>query len=196
MEFFKVKELMLNKLEAGLDNRLFYHCLSHTIDVIDSSERLAVAEGINEHDRLLLMTAAVFHDTGFLTTYRGHEEISCQLASQILPEYNYSFEDILKIHEMIMATQIPQSPKSILGQLLCDADLDYLGRDDFEPIANNLYKELIAYKFIQDEQQWNRIQLSFLDNHQYFSATAIKTREKKKQKNLDKIREIVACYDV
>jgi uncharacterized protein len=195
MEYFRIKNYVLNRLRKELDHKLTYHCVEHTMDVIEAVERLSKNEGIGSHDRTLLMTAAVFHDFGFLETYKGHEEISCIYAAKILPDYGYNPTDIKKIREMIMATQIPQSPKSILGELLCDADLDYLGTDRFEPIANNLFKELLAFNFIQSEEQWNRIQLSFLENHQYFTKSAIKTRDKKKQKNLDKIREIVACYN-
>jgi len=196
MQYTKVKNLIVNKLRKELDPRLTYHSVFHTLDVIDSVERLSLTEHVTDIERILLKTAAVFHDSGFLSTYKGHEEISCQYAIQILPGYGYRMEDISKIQEMILATQIPQSPKSLLGELLCDADLDYLGRDDFEPIANRLFNELISFNLLKDEQQWNKIQLGFIENHHYFTKTAIRSRERKKQRNLDKIRDIVACYNV
>ncbi|MBT3421508.1 MAG: phosphohydrolase [Bacteroidetes bacterium] len=195
MQYSQVKEYMLNKLKKELNHELYYHGVHHTIDVIASCKRLSESEGINANDLLLLQTAAVFHDSGFLETYKGHEEVSCRYAGEMLPGYGYRASDIEKICEMIMATQIPQSPKSFLSKILCDSDLDYLGRSDFDPISNGLYKELIAYNMVQDVKQWNRIQVSFLGNHNYFTKTAKDTREIKKQQKLDELKLIVASYD-
>ncbi len=187
---------MLNKLEKELNRELYYHGVHHSIDVIASCKRLSLSEGINDNDLMLLQTAAVFHDSGFLETYKGHEEVSCRFARDLLPGYGYTNKDIDKVLEMIRATQIPQSPKSFLSKILCDADLDYLGRNDFDPISHGLFKELIAYNMVQDEKQWNKIQVSFLSNHNYFTKTAKETREAKKQKKLDELKSIVASYDV
>ncbi|MFC2114610.1 HD domain-containing protein [Bacteroidota bacterium] len=186
---------MLRRLEKELNPELHYHGVHHTIDVIASCKRLCEAEGVNSSDMLLLQTAAVFHDSGFLQTYKGHEEVSCDYARDILPGYGYRADEIKHIREMIMATQIPQSPKSYLANILCDADLDYLGRNDFDPIAHSLYKELMAYNMIIDEKQWNMIQVSFLSNHIYFTKTAKESRESKKQQKLDELKAIVAGYD-
>jgi uncharacterized protein len=196
MQYSRIKEYMLKKLETELNPELYYHGVHHTIDVIESCQRLAEQEEVGQRDLTLLQTAAVFHDSGFLETYKGHEEVSCKYARKLLPGYAYRSEDIERICEMIMATQIPQSPKSFLAKILCDADLDYLGRNDFDPIANSLYKELIAYNMVQDEQQWNRIQVSFLGNHSYFTQTAKRTRDQKKQKKLNELKSIVAAYDI
>ena len=48
-----------------------------------------------------------------------------------------------------MATEIPQNPKTHLEMIMCDADLDYLGRYDFETISNNLYTEFLDFGFVR-----------------------------------------------
>ena len=146
--FTSIKQPILSRLENELDPRLGYHNLSHTLDVVEQAEVIAKQEKVNDkHDLLLLKTAAVFHDSGFLTVYKNHEEKSCEIASESLINV-FSEEDINKIRGMIMATKIPQTPHTLLEQIICDADLDYLGRNDFEPISRNLYKEFITYKVI------------------------------------------------
>ncbi|HPD65307.1 MAG TPA: HD domain-containing protein [Bacteroidia bacterium] len=195
MHYQKLEEFVLNKLRLELDPRLYYHGIHHTLDVLSACRKIGFSEGIHGDEMILLQTAALFHDLGFIRQYKGHEEVSCQLADDILPGFGYTRNHIQIVNEMIMATRIPQSPKSLLGQIICDADLDYLGRNDFEPIAHSLFKELMAFQLISGEEQWNRIQVSFISNHRYFTQTAISLREEKKQIQLKRLKEIVEAYD-
>src|SRR4030095_15950777 len=149
--FKSIKQPILSRLRNELDPRLGYHNLSHTLDVLQQAEVIAKQENVNDkHDLLLLKTAAVFHDSGFLFVYKNHEEKSCEIATESLRKV-FSEEDIKKVCGMIMATKIPQTPNTLLEQVICDADLDYLGRDDFEPISRNLHKEFIIFKIIPED---------------------------------------------
>ena len=168
---------------------LGYHNLSHTLDVLKQAEILARQEGVNDkHELLLLRTAAVFHDSGFLFVYKGHEERSCEIVSEDLRNV-FNDTDIKKICGMIMATKIPQSPNTLLEQIICDADLDYLGRTDFEPISNHLYKEFITFKIIPDNCIWDHIQIKFFESHRYFTKTATKKRNDIKLRHLAMLKE-------
>jgi hypothetical protein len=95
---------------------------------------------------------------------------------------------------MIMATKIPQTPNNLLEQIICDADLDYLGRTDFWDIGNKLFQELMSLNAIKSEQEWSRIQLVFLNQHQYFTDSAKNLRAVEKENHLQKIKHIVANY--
>jgi len=187
--FTSIKQPILLRLENELDPRLGYHNLSHTIDVMEQVEIIAKQEQINDkHDLLLLKTAAVFHDSGFLVIYKNHEEKSCDIASKSLKNV-FNEEDIKKICGMIMATKIPQTPHTLLEQIICDADLDYLGRDDFEPISRNLYKEFLTYKIIPEDIVWDHIQIKFFESHHYFTGTSVSKRNEEKLKRLKILKE-------
>ena len=187
--FKSIKLPILKRLENELDPRLGYHNLSHTLDVLEQAEVIAKQEKISdEHDILLLKTAAVFHDSGFLMVYKNHEEKSCEIALESLKNI-FSEDDIKKICGMIMATKIPQTPHNLLEQIICDADLDYLGRNDFEPISQNLYKEFIAFKIIPEDIIWDHIQIKFFESHHYFTGTSFSKRNGKKLKHLDILKE-------
>ena len=116
------------------------------------------------------------------------------MARAALPGFGYLPEDIETICDMIMATKIPQSPKNLLEEIICDADLDYLGRSDFYAIGDTLYRELSEYKLIMDEQAWNRLQVSFLSAHSFHTLTNRTIREPVKQKYLESLRGLVATY--
>ena len=92
---------------------------------------------------------------------------------------------------MIMATKIPQTPLTKLEEIICDADLDYFGRDDFFPIANTLFLELKARDFVASEYEWNKIQIKFFKQHRYFTDTTKKLRAKQKQHYFEMIEAMV-----
>lgn len=187
--FTSIKQPILSKLEKELDPRLGYHNISHTLDVMKQAQRIASKEGVNDnHDLLLLKTATLFHDSGFLFVYKGHEEKSCEIANENLKEV-FNRTDLQKIFGMIMATKIPQTPHNLLEQIICDADLDYLGRNDFEPISKQLHKEFITFKIIPEDCVWDHIQIKFFETHHYFTKTAITKRNKIKLKHLAILKE-------
>jgi hypothetical protein len=189
--FTRIKEPVISLLEKELDPRLGYHNTAHTLDVLRQAIVIAKEEGITDNHKLMLIkTAAVFHDTGFIKVYKGHEEKSCEIAKEflknLLPE-----EDIDVVCGMIMATKIPQSPKTLAEKIICDADLDYLGRDDFEPISKRLYEEFISFKIIPEDAIWDKVQIGFFESHHYFTKTSLKKRAAKKSEHLHQLKESI-----
>lgn len=193
MDFLAVREFIIQKLREELPTNLTYHGLHHTLDVYQSSQEIAQVEGVKGDDLILLKTAALFHDAGFTKTYQNHEDAGCEIAKEFLPGFKYSSEQIEKICGMIMATQIPQSPQNHLEQILCDADLYYLGRKDFYSIGNSLFQEFLQQGIVSDELSWNKLQVKFLSSHNYFTATAISKRQAKKAKHLQEVKELLTA---
>ncbi len=181
-------EFIITKLEHELPAYLCYHNADHTRDVHAAAKRIAKEERISAEQTDLLLAAAWYHDSGFLITNEGHEEESCRLAGEYLPAAGYSAEEIETICEIIKATRLPQSPRDHLGEILADADLDYLGRDDFFSISDKLYNELLQTGKVSNRNDWDRMQIDFMQQHQYFTKTAINTRQAQKELNLAAIK--------
>ncbi len=195
MDYQAVNDYLLDKLNKELPASLTYHNVSHTKDVIETSMFIAGHEGVEDWEELLLLkTAALFHDAGFLYNYKDHERVSCEIASDILPSYDYGSEEIDHITDMIMATKQPQTPQDFLAKILCDADLDYLGRPDYYPKGEKLFNEFRNYGMIEDERDWNVLEVSFIGNHQYFTETANRLREQRKQRHLQEMRNLTEGY--
>src|SRR5690349_3155928 len=126
MQYQQAYNFLMPRLQQELPAYLSYHNAEHTKQVSESAEKLARAENISDDDIILLKTAALFHDAGFLQQSNGHEEISCIMAREFLPEYGYNDNQIEHICRIIMATQIPQTPFDKLSEIICDADLSYI----------------------------------------------------------------------
>lgn len=188
MQFKQAGKYIISKLSKELPRHLSYHSVDHIQDVYAAAEQIGKQEGVSAHQMRLLLTAAWYHDSGFLRGAKDHEEESCRIAQQALPGFGYSDADIEKICGMIMATKIPQAPKSHLEEILADADLDYLGRDDFFTIGDKLFNELSVFGFIHNEDEWNRLQVRFLENHHYFTKSALASRQAKKEAHLQQVK--------
>lgn len=188
MQFKNAEKFILSKLRAELPHHLFYHGIDHVMDVCGEAERIATEKGISGYEQKLLQTAALFHDSGFIKTREGHEAESCLIAREYLPAYGYQPIELELICDMIMATQIPQSPQTYLEEILCDADLDYLGRDDFFILSKRLYKELCFEGLIKDEKEWDRQQAEFMQGHQYHTSNSVKLRQPKKEEYIKLVK--------
>lgn len=179
---------VINDLIEKLAPFLTYHDWKHTEHVIKMTEYIARQENIPEEDILLIMTAALFHDAGFISSINeGHEEESIRLAKTKLPEFGYTKQEIEIIAGMIQATTIPQNPKTKLECILADADLEYLGTDTFKCIGNKLYMEMKYTNPNLSLEEWNEIQIHFLQAHVYHTPYCILNRAPEKEKNLESL---------
>jgi class 3 adenylate cyclase len=191
IQFTDIQEIILDKLEKELPHFAFYHNVKHTVDVVTEVELIGWAEGCSDEEILLLKTAALFHDTGIIESYDNHEQLGTSLAREMLPSFNYTRQQIDRICDIIMATKLPPRPSGLLEKIICDSDLDYLGRSDFVPVSNTLFEELKAQKRMNNLNEWNKMQVKFISGHQYFTKTARSLREVNKQQQIERIRSLI-----
>ena len=196
-DFEQAKRYVAGRLARELSPHLTYHSLRHTLDdVLPAAQRLGKASALDDAEMLLLTTAALFHDTGFLLTYQAHEDHSILLTRAVLPGFGCRAEQVEAITDLIGATRMPQRPCGALQELLCDADLDLLGREDFLPLNRALLAELRHYSARPiPENAWLHEQTRFLEEHHFFSPAALALRTVGKARNLALMRAAVASVN-
>jgi len=113
------------------------------------------------------------------------------MAREKLASYDFTDEQIDTVCRLIMATKMPPNPKDILECIMCDSDLDYLGRTDFIPVSNALYRELKDHNMIGSWEAWNEMQLDFISKHQYFTKTAMNLREVNKKQQIERLKQVI-----
>jgi adenylate cyclase len=191
IQFTDIQEIILDKLERELPGYLYYHNVKHTVDVVTEVELIGWAEGCSDEEILLLKTAGLFHDVGHTVAYDNHEYYGTVIAREMLPKFNYSPGQIEIICSIIMSTKLPPKPTNLLEEIICDSDLDYLGRSDFIPVSNTLFEELKAQNKMGSLNDWNKIQVKFISGHQYFTKTAQSLREVNKQLQIERIQNLI-----
>lgn len=178
---------MFQRLKKSLPSFLAYHNLEHTKYVLDKSIYLGKVEGCSDDEMNIISVAALYHDAGFLLGMENHEEKGCRLVETELPEYGFSTQEIKKICGMIMATKTPQNPGNALERIIADADLFYLGTDQYFIMSSLLKKELLHLNPSLEDETWKQIQLNFLKNHQYHTDFGKNILAPIKQKNVELI---------
>ena len=192
MNFLGAKNYIVNRLQKELSPNLYFHSLDHSLDVLHSACRLNCMEELSENDSVLIETAAIYHDSGMIITYLNHEAASAKLAKEVLLQYEYSPQEIEVIESLIMVTTMPQSANTKLEKIICDADLDALGREDFFITSFQLQLEWKLYGIMNSTlAEWIRFEIDFMEKHHYFTSSAIKLREGQKQKNIQTFKELL-----
>jgi uncharacterized protein len=189
MNYKKAEKYIIRRLEKELPEGLYYHGLHHTLDVLDATIRLARMEKVSKEELIMLKTAALYHDAGFIEKYFLNEEVGARIAKKSLLKFGYNPKQIKTISNIILATRIEAQPNNRLEEIIRDADLDYLGRDDFGSIAESLKNELYDRGLKYNAKQWNKIMIDFLEKHTYYTESAKKTRNGGKLKHIKQLKK-------
>lgn len=188
IDFMHMRNDIINRLKSNLPDEVVYHDLAHTINVEKAAIRIGKLEGLDEDEMLLVRTAALYHDSGFIFTHERNELHGVRLMEQNLPKYGYNDQQISVIRDMILATTPDIEPKNLLEEIICDADHDYLGRADYYVVSGRLKEEFDTFGKVLSETEWIEMQIRFLqDDHVFYTVTAQNIRERGKQ---NRIREL------
>jgi len=180
-----IRGLLRDELPEGLKYHIADHTLHPTKGVVASANRIAISENISEHDRELLITAAYFHDTGYIREYEKNEPIAARMAGRILKLIGYKPNEVVRVQNMILSTDLESEPESHVEKILCDADLDHFGREDFFKLDARLREEWCAIGIdVSDDVKWYKSTLEIIKKHQYYTESQKKLRKKGKQKNI------------
>lgn len=189
VDFDLMRHDVLNKLKSMLPEEVVYHDIGHTLNVENAVRTIGKFEGVTADEMLLLRTAALFHDTGFIFQYEHNEPFGVRLMQQMLPKYGFSDQQILEIEGMILATDLKTEPVGLLQEILCDADHDYLGRADYYVISQKLVEEMRSFGKEISEEDWLMMQIRFFESiHKYYTVTSQNIREKGKQNRLKELK--------
>ena len=183
-----IRDLFRDELPDGIKYHDANHTLHPTTGVVAAANGIAISEKISELDRELLITAAYFHDTGYIREYDKNEPIAARMVGRILKLIGYKPNEVVKVQEMILSTDLEREPKAHVEKILCDADLDHLGREDFFKLDGKVREGRHARGIdVSDEAKWYKGTLEFIKKHQYYTESQKKLREKEKQKNIKRL---------
>jgi uncharacterized protein len=187
------RNYILDRMRRELNPSLTYHTTEHTLDMHSAVIRLMDMENVSdEHTRLLIETAAIYHDAGMMISYNDHETQSVIIAGEKLPEFGYTREETDEVAGLILVTKLPQMPNSLPEKILCDADLDSLGREDFFIQSFQLQLEWKLNGIASTTlEEWLRFEAGFFSKHEYFTASGRELRTTQKQKNFLEISSIL-----
>ena len=173
-----------------VDTKFVYHDLAHTESVVKATIEIAEQSNLSGDEIILVTIAAWLHDIGYKLGHENHEEASIKIAEEHLSAQKLSIDKIEHVKNCIAATRMPQSPKNLMQEVLCDADLYHLSTDQFTYCSKKLREEWAATdqrKLTEDE--WIALNIQFLKEHSYFTNYGSTVLDKRKQKNLKQLKK-------
>ena len=185
-----LEEHIIEKLEKELPANLHFHNLTHIIHVYTMVELLGRAEQISSEEMLLVRTAALMHDVGYLMSYNMHEKASCDLALEILPKYKYSEEQIRQVCTLIMANTDPYHPGNRIEKIMIDANYNYLSRVDFREVAIRIWREVKEFREDIDFREWKEEMIALLERFEFHTPTARKIVDVTKEEQIRILKEL------
>ncbi len=187
VDFKPLRDHVLQELRHKLPRGLCYHGYQHTIEVYESARILSICSGLDVNSQRLVLTAALTHDIGYIETANGHEQAGVEWIKTHLPHFDYSPEEIADISTLVLDTDLALDIHHPYSGLLRDADLDYLGTEDFYRIGNRLFQEFKYQGIVRDTWDWNQLQVNFLKHHTYHTPFSKINREPLKQRYLHEL---------
>jgi class 3 adenylate cyclase len=192
-DFDNIRIKIITKLKIELDEHLYYHSVHHTLNVEKAAIKYAKLEGLSSKETMLLRTAALFHDSGFIVRYDNNEHIGVKIFEKYAGNCGYSPTDVNAVASMILSTNNRIEPQTLSEQILCDADHDYLGRKDYHFIAKKLRKELEFFKGKLSDKSWLEMQIEYLETkHKYYTISAFNLRHLGKLKRIEELKHQLA----
>ncbi|MGB7785645.1 MAG: Pycsar system effector family protein [Salinimicrobium sp.] len=182
----KADKFVKNLFREKLPNTFLYHNYKHTQRVVKSSKELLEKSQTNVKQEEAVLLAAWLHDTGYINTYKGHEEESAKIAREWLEEQDADEDLIEEVVKCIRATKMSAEPQGITEKIIKDADTSHLAKDYFKETSEFLRQEL-RLQHIKNfgAQEWleQSIEL-FTRKHQYYTPYARKNWTEAKEENL------------
>jgi predicted metal-dependent HD superfamily phosphohydrolase len=175
---------------TAFENRAF-HNLQHTLDVVKAAEEVGLQSAMSEDELESVIIAAWLHDIGYVDGAQDHELKASVKAKELLALWGAPYKKIMEVTEAIMATKVPQQPKSLIGKVLCDADLYHLSTDQCQRKSDKLREEweLVMNKTMTEEE-WVQSNVEFMENHHYHTPYGQAVLQQGKKKNIKKLRKL------
>ena len=185
---FFIENLFKDKLSPAF----LYHNYKHTQEVVANAEILANADNLNEEEKEVLLVACWFHDSGYTEDIMLHEEKSCEIAAEFLKAEGVNEDFIQRVKELIMSTKVCCKPDNRIENIIRDADSSHLASEDYFTYSDNLRKEweqTLGKDF--SKKKWNLDNLRFFRFHQFNTDYAKQNWNPIKEKNLQKIENML-----
>jgi len=168
---------------------LVYHNLLHTKKVLSRAKEISSNYPLTTEELFIVTAAAWFHDIGHLFgAAAGHERRGIIVMRGYLEKEGVEPATLDSIEQCILSTKLPNDPKSLLAEILCDADCYHLGTDEFH-IVNEQVKTEFELRNHELPLNWDEATLHLLEQHKYFTPYCFGLLETGKQKNIHFLRK-------
>lgn len=186
----EIKKLVHNYFTDHLNPNRIYHTIQHTETVADWALQMADHYMLDVKSLFVLQAAAWFNDIGVIDDPEQPQKKSARLAAKLLVKLPLDNNLIKEIKSCILATRVPQQPRNLTEQIVCDASMFHLGSEDFPSRSKLMRREHILLggnKISKDT--WRKRDIELLQNHRFKTEYAQELFDTQIKINLDQLLE-------
>lgn len=185
-QLVKFESWIRKMFENRQKSEICYHNLDHTLQIVEKVNEIGDYYKLGKEEQDDLFFAGWMHDIGYWEGKgEGHEVRGAEMAGEYLIQLGISKERVDRIKSLILATKIPQDPKNLLEEIICDADLYHLSSEQFYEQTLLLKKEKENFGYGKVPlSDWLRGSQVFMLSHRYHTEYARKFLQPGKEKNL------------
>lgn len=185
----EVKQYVTSFFHTHANDKLVYHNLVHTENVVNAAIEIANHYRLNDQDYFIVVTAAWFHDIGYYTEPARHEEKGAEEAAVFLTRKGVDPATVETIANCIRATRLPQNPQSLVEKIVADADLFHLGTAKFVELNKIIRREFIELHNIEiSKEEWRNKTIRLLESHYYHTDYCRLLLNDTKAKHLERLK--------
>ena len=170
------------------NHHLLYHNLLHTQHIVSVTNKIAKHYALKDKEFFIVITAAWFLHSGYYKDMLHPEEASTKMAEGFLKNSGVDEEAIDSIKKCILATKIPQTPDTLLEEIVCDGNLFYIGTEKFSEY-NRLKRKEFELRNNINKNDWRKNTIQFFETHQYYTDYCKEHLNKTKMENLHKLKK-------
>lgn len=181
----EVENYVVEFFATNFSKDYVFHDLEHTRQVVQAAMEIGQGYQLAEKDMTTLLLAAWFHDLGYSQGPANHEDRSIQYAVAFLEKKDFPAEDLQRVRGCIESTRVPQQPKTLLEQILCDADLSHLGQETYWERTGKVRQEMVFVQgTVMDDREWVDFEINFLQQHRFHTLVAAQLYDEEKQRHI------------
>lgn len=185
----EVKQYVTSFFHTHANDKLIYHNLVHTENVVNAAIEIGNHYRLNDLDYFIVVTAAWFHDIGYYTEPARHEEKGAEEAAVFLNRKGVDAKTVETVANCIRATRLPQNPQTLLEKIVADADLFHLGTAKFAELNKVIRKEFIELHNVDiSKDEWRNKTIRLLESHHYHTDYCRLLLNDTKAKHLEKLK--------
>lgn len=171
IKLLDIEEAVIKLFDDEAPPNLYFHNSAMVRNITNHAELLSTSEKLSDEEFIILKLASLFLYTGYIYDYGKPMEASVRLVEEFLPKYGFGRKEIDSVSKLI-AESFNNVRESLVGNILHDAQYDYLGRMDYLRLAGKLLREQSEYGKAADERTWKQAQKKLLQEHDFITRTA------------------------
>ena len=166
-KYITLKQQVLDLLQQKFpEDRHYYRGASHTINALNVVEEYIDYMRVGTYEAQILRLGVLMRDLGELTLVENGED-GIELVKKIMADAGYSFVQTKVVADLVKSTRQPHRPTNLLERIICDVDMEFLGREDHEEASEMFFQELLKNSMVSSREEWDQWQQEMLDNHKY-----------------------------